>query len=56
MAISLGQRVPRIGIVAGTAEGAALCYRTLFLEGGEGHRAIHAPRNHYALAPASFLS
>lgn len=33
MAVSLDQRVPRIGIVAGTAEGAALCYRTLCLEG-----------------------
>lgn len=27
------ERVPHIGIVAGTAEGAALCYRTLCLEG-----------------------
>lgn len=26
------ERIPHIGIVAGTAEGAALCYRTLCLE------------------------
>lgn len=29
---TLAERIPHIGIVAGTAEGAALCYRTLYLE------------------------
>jgi aspartate racemase len=29
------QRVPHIGIVAGTSEGAALCYRTVCREGGD---------------------
>lgn len=29
---NLDQRIPHVGIVAGTAEGAALCYRTLSLE------------------------
>jgi aspartate racemase len=29
---NLAERIPHIGIVAGTAEGAALCYRTLCLE------------------------
>jgi len=37
------ERIPHIGIVAGTAEGAALCYRTLCLEAESvmGHRYAH---------------
>jgi len=37
------ERVPHIGIIAGTAEGAALCYRTLCqeAEGVMGRRYAH---------------
>ena len=37
------ERIPHIGIVAGTAEGAALCYRTLCQEAESvmGHRYAH---------------
>ena len=40
---NLTERIPHIGIVAGTAEGAALCYRTLCLEaeGVMGRRHAH---------------
>lgn len=36
-----GDKLPHIGIVAGTAEGAALCYRTLCLEAEKDCRSVH---------------
>ncbi|MGC4096337.1 MAG: amino acid racemase [Nitrospira sp.] len=35
-----GDKQPHIGIVAGTAEGAALCYRTLCLEAEKEHQSV----------------
>jgi aspartate racemase len=36
-----GDKPPHIGIIAGTADGAALCYRTLCLEAEKDHRSVH---------------